>query len=290
MNYVNLINEFWELRRKEKITNIQADLYFFILHESNSRGKGKEWENPFKCGNDTIKAGIGIAISTLQEAREKLVELGLITFKPGIKNITNPEYFIAEFNADNRRRNRQSTGNDPGDTSGNETGDQPEHNTDKQKLQTETETETIIVPAEKTAGPGKTNTRKKTEAEVPYWPAMVEIWFFEHKQVRQEEPTFDAAAGKKLREILKGLRKRTEQADLEWTEDRAKRTFQAFLNLAKQDKFLLENFDLRHLHQNQDKIISLSKKAANGAKANKPATGANVDVADAFAKIDQHLS
>lgn len=100
MNYLKLINQFWKLRRSKRITNMQADLYFFLIQECNER----DWENPFECSNKLIIASIPITEPSLIDARNRLKQLGLIDFISGKRNESSPIYTITYLN--NLSRNR----------------------------------------------------------------------------------------------------------------------------------------------------------------------------------------
>jgi len=88
-----MINSFWALRRSCKITNLQADLYFFLLHESNSRN----WQNPFYCSNQLVCASLGVTEKSVIEARKALAELGLIEFENGITKTKAPKYYLLDY-------------------------------------------------------------------------------------------------------------------------------------------------------------------------------------------------
>jgi hypothetical protein len=94
MNYIELINQFWQVRRGKRITSTQADLYFCLLQESNTRN----WENPFTFSNVQICANIGVSEPTLIDARARLKQLGLIDFEPGERKSTSPRYKILYLN------------------------------------------------------------------------------------------------------------------------------------------------------------------------------------------------
>lgn len=121
MNYIELINHFWQTRRSKRITSTQADLYFFLLQESNSR----DWENPFVCSNGTICASIGISDNTLLDARNGLQQRGLIEFKPGIKNVKSPVYYLKFCGNTGGKR----LGNTGGNNRGNKVGNKADINT-----------------------------------------------------------------------------------------------------------------------------------------------------------------
>lgn len=90
MNYIKLLNQFWTLRRGQKITNLQADLYFFLLQECNARA----WENPFSCANGIICQAISVSEPALIRSRDVLTQLGLIAYCPGITKRKSPVYLI----------------------------------------------------------------------------------------------------------------------------------------------------------------------------------------------------
>lgn len=79
MNYIELINHFWKERRRTRLTSTEADIYYFLMQESNIRG----WENPLECSNALIAATIGVTEKTLIEARSRLQQKGLISFRAG---------------------------------------------------------------------------------------------------------------------------------------------------------------------------------------------------------------
>lgn len=90
MNYIELINLFWQTRRTVRLTCAEADLYYFLMQESNIRG----WENPFECSNGIICAVIGIGENTLINARKRLQQKGLIAFVAGQRKHKSPVYTL----------------------------------------------------------------------------------------------------------------------------------------------------------------------------------------------------
>ena len=70
MNYIEIINRFWQLRRACRLNSSEADLLFFLVQESNIRN----WQNPFQCANRLICATLGMSESTLTKARNALVK------------------------------------------------------------------------------------------------------------------------------------------------------------------------------------------------------------------------
>lgn len=90
MNYIELINQFWQTRRRVQFSAVETDLYFFLLQESNIR----KWENPLECTNGLICASIGISEKTLIDVRNRLQTKGLISFVGGQKKKKSPVYTL----------------------------------------------------------------------------------------------------------------------------------------------------------------------------------------------------
>jgi len=79
MNYIELINQFWDARELEYFTNVDADLYFALLHKCNRIG----WKNPFPFSNRQIGALLNVSEKTLIASRNRLKQAGLIDFSSG---------------------------------------------------------------------------------------------------------------------------------------------------------------------------------------------------------------
>lgn len=93
MNYIELINQFWQTRHRVRLTSAEADLYFCLLQECNLRG----WLNPFECPNGLICATIGVSESTLIDVRNRLQQKGFIKFVSGCRKAKSPVYSILYF-------------------------------------------------------------------------------------------------------------------------------------------------------------------------------------------------
>ena len=93
MSYIELINQFWQTRRRVRLTSAEADLYFCLLQECNLR----DWLNPFECSNGLICATIGMSESTLIDVRNRLQQKGFIKFEAGCRKAKSPFYHILYF-------------------------------------------------------------------------------------------------------------------------------------------------------------------------------------------------
>lgn len=95
MNYIEIINRFWQLRRACRLNSSEADLLFFLVQESNIR----KWQNPFNCANGLICATLGMSESTLAKARNALVRKEFIAYQPGNRNKQSPVYQLIFCNS-----------------------------------------------------------------------------------------------------------------------------------------------------------------------------------------------
>lgn len=137
MNYIDLVNQFWQLRREVPFTSVHADLYFYLLNTSNSLG----WKNPFQQGNPIIMATLGISDKTLAKARAKLEAVGLIGFKSGVKG-THSTYLL-KILPNNTEIFRDIRGESGGQSRG-ESGVNPSSNTKRKLNKTKEETANAV--------------------------------------------------------------------------------------------------------------------------------------------------
>lgn len=113
MNYIELIIQFWQTRRRVRLTSAEADLYFCLLQECNLR----DWANPFECPNGLICALINIDEKTLLRARNGLQQKGFITFEKGLRKAKSPVYRL--LYPQNSRKNGGIIGGIAGGKKGN---------------------------------------------------------------------------------------------------------------------------------------------------------------------------
>lgn len=93
MTYIEYINQFWQTQANVEFSPNEAYLYFFLLHECNSRG----WENPFECPNRRIVLSIGVSEPTMIDCRNRLQQKGLIQFEAGKKRAKSPVYYLNDL-------------------------------------------------------------------------------------------------------------------------------------------------------------------------------------------------
>ena len=83
MTYIEYINQFWQTQANVEFSPNEVYLYFFLLHECNSRG----WENPFECPNRRIVLSIGVSEPTMIDCRNRLQK----------KRAKSPVYYLNDL-------------------------------------------------------------------------------------------------------------------------------------------------------------------------------------------------
>ena len=96
MEYIKLINRFWETNRNTQFTMAETTLYFYLLNEANRN----YWQMPIVCATTIICASTGMTKATLIRARNGLKKKGLIGFTEGVQHSRAPTYHIRTFETD----------------------------------------------------------------------------------------------------------------------------------------------------------------------------------------------
>jgi len=181
MNYIELINNFWSVRRIRPMTSYEADFYFYLLKECNSRN----WTNPFELPSRNVELELGISRKTICDLRNKLQQKGLISFKEGQKRVSGAFYSILYVSEGNKNGNE--SGNINGNVNGNINGNPLYKQKHKQK-EIENNSIELFSPD---PPPKKVSSRKKTEfihptpeqvkeyfrGKLPDWEQQAEIFY-----------------------------------------------------------------------------------------------------------------
>lgn len=77
MNYITLINSFWDAATTNPLSTGQVSLYFALLHVCN-RSNWTEW---FQAPNQVLSVLTGLSRSGILKARNELKQRGLIDFR-----------------------------------------------------------------------------------------------------------------------------------------------------------------------------------------------------------------
>lgn len=81
MNYLKQINGFWIWRKLNTLSHAQMDLYFAILDCANTA----LWKKDFSVPNSTLMNLCQLSKTQLFNARNQLIQLGLIGYTAGKK-------------------------------------------------------------------------------------------------------------------------------------------------------------------------------------------------------------
>ena len=169
MTYIELINNFWNVRRTRPMTSYEADFYFYLLKECNSRN----WTSPFELPTRNIEFELGLSRKTICDLRNKLQQKGLISFKEGNKRGNGASYSISYVSTGNISGNIK--GNISGNIKGNISGNTNIKNKNKDNKTINNSNELFPPEEEET----KKGSRKKTEF-IP--PTLEEVkTYFENK-------------------------------------------------------------------------------------------------------------
>lgn len=128
--------------------------------------------------------------------------------------------------------------------------------------------------------------KKKESIPEPHFKSLVETYFRFCEKKFNVPPSFDGSIPRDFKNLIVSLRKRSESNNFEWNEYCANQTLSHFLEVAISDPWLAQNFLMRTLFTQKDKIFF--KIASNGKFiATKQSTGSTVNTSSAFSKIDQ---
>ena len=90
MTYIELINNFWRLDKEQEFSSVETKLYFLLLETANSFA----WRDSFQLSNDRLFARFTESANTVRAARNKLQQIGLITFSSAKKKNERTKYTI----------------------------------------------------------------------------------------------------------------------------------------------------------------------------------------------------
>lgn len=145
MNYIKLINNFWELNAEHSLSGNETKLYFYLLKVSNSLA----WQNPMYHSKKQMVEGLKMSWNTIKKARIRLKEADLINFKegtPGIATTENTAVYQLTISS-KKTGSKNDTCTESKIDSKHDTGSKNEHVTEsKIKPETGSKTEHINKP------------------------------------------------------------------------------------------------------------------------------------------------
>ena len=153
VNYIREHRRFIQYASDEKLTANERLLWYALMEIMNQRADGCVWPDDFiRVGNDRVLTLCPMGFDTMAKARNGLKQRGLIEFRAGDKNKTNPAYKMNYFcpedypensdkapfypkNSDNIQDNmsgnaEDNNGGNKGDNQRGRTGDQNQTKTE----------------------------------------------------------------------------------------------------------------------------------------------------------------
>jgi len=91
MNYLDLINSFWKLRKEIGFSPAEADVYYYLLNKANE----SFWSKSLKVSTNLACVELEMSRPTFTKARNKLKQKNLIDFIEGNRN-TKTQYTIID--------------------------------------------------------------------------------------------------------------------------------------------------------------------------------------------------
>lgn len=90
MNYIELVNNVWNMREQGIISAHEQDFYMYLMHRCNVLF----WKNPFHQSSEVLCSVLGMNRNMLTTRRKRLKQLGLIDYKEGKTKSKPAEYTI----------------------------------------------------------------------------------------------------------------------------------------------------------------------------------------------------
>ena len=81
MNYIELINRFWELDEQWQFTCCETRLYFYLVKTANRLG----WVDSWTHSDAKTAANVGVSLNSFKTARHRIAQACLISFRGGGK-------------------------------------------------------------------------------------------------------------------------------------------------------------------------------------------------------------
>lgn len=108
MNYIGLMNHFWQIASTTPIPASEVALYAFLVNECNSHF----WDMPFPCPSSYICERLRFSRQTLITARKHLEQLGLIRYEKGKSRFHPSKFLLLDLTLDltlnNKNKNKEN--------------------------------------------------------------------------------------------------------------------------------------------------------------------------------------
>lgn len=245
MNYLDQIRGFWRSHEEHSFSSTEIALYFHLLEVCNIC----QWKNPFRRNNAKIRADLGISYNTLKNARNRLSQAGLISFKTlnGSPNVT---YTLSKFDKVSIEVKVEVS-----NEVSNEVGDKVFTTKDKLNINKTKQS--------KSHSSAKANVKKKTE--LVFWKEFIGVWNNFYLKKLENEYNYMAKDFGSFKKIYGFLKKRIETKKRNFSEENLMETFKWFLEKAwEKDEWLRQNFTVSNVLSQFNQIVNESKTNQHG--------------------------
>ena len=268
--YITEINMFYDWLETNQIPKSAIALWHSLMHIANKA----KWEKSFTVAISTIESKSGFKRSELFEARNILTQKGRINWKQRGGNLC-AVYEINFFSVHNTDAKAYASTDTSADAKAY-TKPTQKHTIKKTRQDYSSSSEIF------SEVPLKTKNSKKEKKEIQHWKKLVDTWFFYYKKNYLIEPTFNGVAAQNLKEIINRLEKMPRPNENEWSEEYSNRAFTKFLEKANTDIWLQNNFLLKNLCTQFDKIVTpknhgTSKASATAPNGSKKTAGGSIE-------------
>jgi predicted transcriptional regulator len=248
--YTNIIHP---VRKKFKLTCNEYVLLDIIYHLSNNpESKVKGW---CYASKETLAQEIGISRQSICNLIDKLINKGLIEKDELTRFLkTKTEWNLVYLNIKSDSNYVKNVYNEQSKEDLHDV--KKVYNDCKESLQVECKESLHNNNTFNT----NNNTNKFKADKSANYDLMVEVYFDFYQSMFNFKPTFQAVDGKMIKEIENKIIFLCKQRNLETKAETIKASFYKVLDYASKDKWLKENFLLKNINSQFNKIINYGTK------------------------------
>ena len=241
-------------RRRQPLNATEQALFYELVALCNE----DDWAEDFFVASAELCHNLKISENTLNKARERLIQVGLISYKSGKSKRQYSQYSlltVSKFNTNVGTNQSTNVGTNQSTNVNKNVRTNIKHKNQTKPNQTKnskSHSETDVSVIEKI---------ENLKSEIPkppedlFYKKFVSVWFEFYKKQFSVKPTYGALEGNKIKSILKKLKLKCEEFQMDWNLESAGESFKQFLEVAITDKWLKENFQLAILDSKFDSII-----------------------------------
>ena len=248
--YTNIIHP---VRKKFKLTCNEYVLLDIIYHLSNNpESKVKGW---CYASKETLAQEIGVSRQSICNLIDKLIEKDLIEKDELTRFLkTKTEWNLVYLNIKSDSNYVKNVYNEQSKEDLHDV--KKVYNDCKESLQVECKESLHNNNTFNT----NNNTNNIKADKSAYYSIMTEVYFDFYQSMFNFKPTFSKVDGKMIKEIEAKIIDLSKQKNMEITENRVRASFYKILDFASKDKWLKENFLLKNINSQFNKIINYGTK------------------------------